>query len=75
MSNILIPDPLHSDEQYNRFHHLDIPYMETHELVDEFHYLRAHFWGLLADDWRRERVRMLESELKKRKVGMKNAIY
>ena len=75
MSDVLIPDPLHNDEQYNRFYHFDIPYMETQELADELHYLRAHLWGLLADDWRRERVRVLESELKRRKVEVKNAIY
>jgi len=61
-----IPDCLRSDAEYARFHHLDIPGMETEELIDEFHYLRAHLWGSPADSWPRERVTALETELRKR---------
>ena len=62
----LIPDCLRSDVEYARFHHLDIPGMETEELTYEFHYLRAHLWGLPADNWLRKRVVVLDSELRKR---------
>lgn len=67
MSDILMPDPLAGDQQYKRFYHLDLPELEDTELTDEFHYLRAHLWGLLADNWLRERVKALETELYKRR--------
>lgn len=62
----LIPNYLYSDVEYARFCHLDIPGMRTEELTDEFHYLRAHLWGLPCDSWVRERVGVLETELKRR---------
>ena len=67
MSDILIPDPTSSDQQYKRFYHLDLPELEDVELTDEFHYLRAHLWELPADKWLRERVKALETELYKRR--------
>lgn len=69
VSNSLInltPDPLQSDAEYARFHCSDVPDMETEELIDEFHYLRAHLWGSPADSWPRERVTVLETELRNR---------
>ena len=72
---ILIPNPLDSDQQYARFHHLDIPYLDDMQLRDEVNYFRVLLWGLPRGHWLRERVKILESELKKRKAGVKNAIY
>jgi len=64
----LIPDPLSSLEQYYRFHHLDIPQLEDNELADEFNYLRTRLWQLPAHHWVRQRVAMIESELKRRQI-------
>lgn len=75
MSSVLIPNPLNTDMEYARLYHLDLPYLDDTQLVDEFNYIRAHLWQLPPGHWLRERVRMLESELKRRKVGVKNAIY
>jgi hypothetical protein len=63
----LIPDPLNSDVEYTRFNHLDIPDLEDTELMDELNCLRVHLWRLSSDHWLRERVKVLEGELKKRK--------
>jgi len=63
----LVPNPLNSDVEYTRFQHLDIPDLEDTELVDELSCLRVHIWGLPLRHWLRERVKMLESELTKRK--------
>jgi len=64
----LIPEPLNSLEQYYHFHHLDIPELEDDELIDEFNYLRTRLWRLPAQHWVRQRVAMLESELKRRQI-------
>ena len=64
--NPLIPDPISSDKQYARFHHLDIEGFEDFELVDELYALRPLLWGLPSDHWLRKRVAALESELRKR---------
>jgi len=63
----LIPNPLASDRQYERFYCLDISGLEDMELTDELNYLRAHLWGLPPIHWARERVFLLEEEMKKRK--------
>ena len=65
--DILIPDPLSSDQQYTRFYHLDLPELEDTELTDELYALRPLLWGLPAEHWLRERVKMLEHELAKRR--------
>lgn len=65
--DILIPDPLSSDQQYTRFHHLDLTELEDTELTDELYALRPILWGLPADHWLRERVRALEKESYKRR--------
>ena len=59
----LVPDPLNSDRQYHRFYHLDIEGLEDTELIDELNCIRPLLWGLDADHWLRERVKVLESEL------------
>jgi hypothetical protein len=66
-TTIITPNPLNSDMEYNRFHHLDIPNLDDTELVDEINYLRNILWGLPRDDWLRERVRVLGRELAKRR--------
>lgn len=63
----LVPDPLSSDRQYERYYHYDLAGMETGELLDELHALRPLLWGLPADHWLRERVKALEAEISKRK--------
>ncbi|MFW6105164.1 MAG: hypothetical protein ACOC7P_01120 [Chloroflexota bacterium] len=73
-SGILIPDPFASSQQFDRFHHLDLPGLDDSELIDELHALRPLLWGLPKDDWLRRRVMMLESEMKRRK-GVRNVIY
>ena len=66
--DILVPNPLTSDRQYLRFHHLDVPELDGEELMDELHYLQPLLWGLNPQHWLRERVRMIESELIKRGI-------
>ena len=70
--DVLIPDPLISDRQYNRFYHLDLSDLEDTKLLDEYHYLRAHLWLLSSYDWLRERVKALETELIKRQGNTSN---
>ena len=65
--DVLIPDPLASDQQYNRFYHLDICDMEDTEITDELYALRPLLWGLDSKNWLRERCQMLERELAKRR--------
>ena len=64
--DVLIPDPLSSNRQYDRFHHLDIADSEDSELLDELYALRPLLWGLPPEHWLRARVRMLEAELSRR---------
>jgi len=64
--DVLIPDPLSSDQQYARFYHLDIPSLEDGELTDELYALRPLLWGLQGDHWLRERVAKLGAEVIKR---------
>lgn len=63
----LIPNPLSSGQQYERFYHLDTSGLETWELWDELNHLRPLLWGLAAQHWLRERVKALEAELAKRR--------
>lgn len=66
-SDTLIPDPLLSDRQCERFYHYDIPSLEDIELTDELYALRPLLWGLPAKHWLKERVSRLEHELAKRR--------
>lgn len=63
----LIPNPLNSDVEYARFHHLDIPDLEDTELVDELSCLRVFLCGLPPEHWLRKRVKVLQGELTKRR--------
>lgn len=67
MIDILVPDPLLNDRQYERLYHFDIPSLGDVELTDELNYLRPLLWGLPPDHWLRERVRMLDAERIKRR--------
>lgn len=67
MTKPLIPNPVESDTQYNRYCHYDIADLELSDLQDELYCLRPLLWGLPKDDWLRERVKMLERELSKRR--------
>ena len=64
--NVLTPDPLRSDRQWEQFYHFDIPGLEDTELTDELYALRPLLWGLPSDHWLRERVTALEVEVSKR---------
>jgi len=63
----LVPDPLVSDRQYDRFYHLDLSELEDMELTDGLNYLRPLLRGLDPQHWFRERVGMIEAELRKRR--------
>ncbi|OGO04604.1 MAG: hypothetical protein A2Y60_01865 [Chloroflexi bacterium RBG_13_54_9] len=55
----LIPDPLASDRQYNRFSHSDIVDMSIEDLLYELYALRSHLW-LLKSNWYGSVVGFLE---------------
>ncbi len=61
------PNPFASLEQSDRFYHLDIPDLPDSELRDELYHLYPLLWKLPMDNWFRERVAMLEQELRERK--------
>lgn len=63
MTKVLIPDPLKSDSEYDRYYHFDIPNLEVSDIRDELYALRPLLWGLPKGDWLRERVEVLEKEL------------
>jgi len=66
----LIPNPVETEEQYRRFYHQDIASLDDTDIIDEGRALGCLLWWKLpGDDWLRERVRMLEIELAKRRTG------
>lgn len=68
IKDVLIPNPLDSDRQFERFYHLDIPGLEDAALMDELHALSALLWWRLPNGtWLRERVKALNAELYKRR--------
>ena len=69
--NMLIPNPLDNDNQYRRFHHLDIADIDDSELSEELWALRPYLWGLPSNHWLRERVKELGAELAKRQGVVK----
>jgi len=72
----LIPNPFEAEEQYRRFYHLDIPNLDDTEIIDELHALRPLLWWKLPDnDWLRERVTRLETELAKRRGGKRQRVW
>ena len=68
MAKPSIPDPLNSESEYARFNHFDIPELDNSELTDELNYVKAHLWGVPRDDWQRQRVKVLETELRNRRA-------
>lgn len=72
MTKPLIPDPLNTDTECDRFYHLDVPELDDSELTDEVNYIRALLWQVPANDWLRERVNVLENELSKRRWAAKD---
>jgi len=69
MTKALIPNPLQSDSQYDRYYHYDIPYLKLDELHEELYALRPLLWGLPETDWIRQRVKELETEIAKRRYS------
>jgi hypothetical protein len=67
----IIPDPLRSDREYCRYHHIDLADLDDTQLRDELNALRPLLWGLDKDDWLRQRVAALETEIAKRKYSGK----
>ena len=63
----LVPDPLVSDRQYRRFHHLDMSALNDADLTDELNHLRSLLWGFPDAHWLRQRVGMIETEIRKRR--------
>ena len=64
----LIPDRFDTDQQFDRFHHYDLPSLETEELWHELHALRSLLWWRLpGDPWLQERIEAIEAELAKRR--------
>lgn len=84
--NLLVPDPLYSDREYERFYHYDITNMETEDLLCELCSTRCQLWLLKSDrfarmlglfeqsrriGWLRERVSRVETELRKRRYAIR----
>jgi len=68
MTKVLIPNPLQSDSEYDRYYHYDIPNLELSDVRDELYALRCLlWWDLPGGHWLRERVRLLGIELSKRR--------
>jgi len=66
-NEVLIPEPTAGDNEYARYHHLDIQGLNDIEVIDEFYALRPCLWGLSSDHWLRQRVKALGIELAKRR--------
>lgn len=66
--NRVIPDPLDTDHQYYRFHHLDLPNLDETELEDELNTLKPLLWGIPMCHWLRDRVLHLKAELRRRQA-------
>jgi hypothetical protein len=64
----LVPDPIVSDKQFNRYYHHDLPEFKDEEIWDELNYLRARLWGLDSQHWLRKRVKALETQMRVRQV-------
>ena len=88
MSSILIPNPLDTDQQHNRFYHHDLASMETEDLLNELHAIQSRLWFLKSDrfarmgglfeqgrrvEWLRERISRIETELRKRRYTAQEA--
>ena len=88
MSSILIPNPLDSDKEYQRYHHRDLADMDIGDLLDELYSRRCQLWLLKSDrfsrmvspfeqrrrtEWLRERISRIETELRKRRYVAREA--
>jgi len=62
----LIPDPLESSQNWQRFYCLDIVDLSDMEIKEELDYLLAHLWKQPQISWLRERAARLEAEIQKR---------
>jgi len=72
----LVPDPFETESEYRRFYHEDIADLKDADIIDELHALRPLLWWRLpGDEWLRERARVLEIELKRRRVGVRNGMW
>ena len=70
MTPVVVPNPLESDNQYERYYHYDLPGADLSDLQDELYALRPMLWWKIDDTgWLRERVRQLEAEITKRKYS------
>ena len=64
--DILIPDPLSSLQEAERFFGYDIPSLEDSNLLEECDFLKAHLWGLEEGHWVRSRMWLLKEEIRRR---------
>jgi hypothetical protein len=86
--NLLIPDPLYSDREYERFYHYDITNMETGDLLCELCSTRCQLWLLKSGrfahmigffeqsrrvEWLSGRISRIEVELSKRRYVTREA--
>jgi hypothetical protein len=72
----VIPDPCASDQEYQRFHHHDLPDLEIKELWHELYALRPLLWRRLPDDsWLQARVEAIEAELAKHRGGKRQGVW
>jgi hypothetical protein len=81
----LIPNPLNSDREYNRYYHHDLAGIETGDLLCELCSTRCQLWLLKSDrfarvlglfeqgrrvEWLRERILRIEVELRRRRYAI-----
>jgi hypothetical protein len=84
----LVPDPLNSDKEYDRYYHHDLADMAVEDLLCELCSARCQLWLLKSDrfarvlglfeqgrriKWLRERVFKIESELSRRRYTTREA--
>jgi len=63
-----IPNPMDTEDQFYRYHNLDLRNLDIEELLAEFDWIKAHAWQLPANSWWRGRMAAIEGELKTREV-------
>ena len=67
---VIVPDPVESDRQYDRYYHLDLPGAELSDLENELAALKPLLWWKIDDTgWLRERTKRLEAELATRRYA------
>ncbi|OGN94155.1 MAG: hypothetical protein A2Z75_08370 [Chloroflexi bacterium RBG_13_50_10] len=81
----LVPNPLYSDLEYSRYHHLDLQDMEVEDLQCELCSARCQLWALKSSDrwaqrlgrfeckhrivWLEERISRIWAELNRRRYA------